>query len=136
MLRQTTHSPEQVFSDADNDIDDILKTADFLWQKALLERRLWPDIESEAAGVACAFMTRARREGLDIDVSAFAALLGKTRPTVHRMLGRWQALGYCELRRAGRRTLVFGSPKMLSLCSQYLDTLTTLRAGNLSRAAE
>lgn len=129
-------TPDQQFDGAKNSVDDILSTADFMWHKTLLERRLWPEIESDAAGVASVFMAQAIRDNVDIDVSSFAAMLGKTRPTVHRMLQRWESLGYCTMTRVGRRTLVAPTEAMRVRSREYLDTLTTLRYANQRAVAE
>ena len=100
---------------------DILRIAEVLHASRARAARLWPDISPDLASKAAIAMLRASRDGLNIDISSFAAMVDLPRSSAHRLLTEWQALGYCTLNPVGNRTYVVATPVMIKKSAQYID---------------
>lgn len=100
---------------------EVLRIAEALHASNLRAARLWPDIAPDLASKAAIAMLRASRDGLNIDVSSFAAMVDLPRSSAHRLLTEWQVLGYCTLNPVGNRTYVVATPMMIEKSARYID---------------
>ena len=84
---------------------------------------IWTEIDPQLAARASIAMLRASRDGLDIDVSSFSAMLRIPRFSGHRLLTEWEILGYCDLSTRGNRTLVTASDLMMQKASEFIEAV-------------
>ena len=87
---------------------------------------VWAEIDSQLAARASIAMLRASRDGLDIDVSSFSAMLRIPRSSGHRLLTEWEDLGYCQLNTNGNRTLVTASELMMHKASEFIEAVARI----------
>lgn len=87
-------------------------------------RRVWPDIDSDLAKMSCISMLKASIDGVNIDVSSFAALNNLPRTTAYRILKNWESRGYCHLTKHGRQTIVVFSTDMKNKFKKFISEIS------------
>jgi DNA-binding IclR family transcriptional regulator len=110
----------------------ILKSLESLHTFNERAKVIWTEINPQLAARAAVAMLRASRDGLDIDVSSFSAMMGIPRSSAHRMLTEWESLGYCQLNSDGNRTLVIASALMIKKASEFIEAVARVLEGENS----
>lgn len=108
--------------------DDILAATAQFTRITTMINRLWPGKNSCFILQAMTALYSSKRQGYDLDVSAFAATMDIPRTSAHRMLNAWHRKKYVKLERTGRKTLVHLTPlsldRLVTFYEYYLQNGT------------
>lgn len=102
---------------------DILDATAKFTRFTNMMNRLWPGKNSCFVLQAMTALYSSKRQGYELDVSAFAATMDIPRTSAHRMLNSWHRKKYITLERTGRKTLVHLTPSTLERLVTFYEYL-------------